>query len=44
MNSDNIIKKSLDTAIKSGITGYSAMSLQVLSLMWLSSQEIMGYF
>ena len=35
MNSDNIIKKSLDTAVKSGITGYSAMSLQVISLMWL---------
>lgn len=35
MNTDNIIKKSLDTAVKSGITGYSAMSLQVVSLMWL---------
>ena len=35
MSSDSIIKKSLDNAVKSGITGYSAMSLQVISLMWL---------
>lgn len=35
MSNDSVIKKSIDTAVKSGVTGYAAMSLQVVSLMWL---------
>ena len=35
MNTRNVIHESLQTAIKSGITSYGAISLQVISLMWL---------
>lgn len=35
MNKQDIITNSLQTAVKSGFTGYSAMSIQVVSLMWL---------
>ena len=35
MNTRSVIHESLQTAVKSGITGYGAISLQVVSLMWL---------
>lgn len=35
MNKQDIITNSLQTAVKSGFTGYGAMSIQVVSLMWL---------
>lgn len=35
MNNQDIIANSIQKAVKSGFTGYGAMSLQVVSLMWL---------
>lgn len=35
MNTSEVLSKSLDKARSAGITGYSAMSIQVVSLMWL---------
>lgn len=35
MNTREVVNTSINKALSSGVTGYSAMSLQVLSLMWL---------